>query len=223
MRNDSFSVIMKIFLIFFVCFSVLLVSGCHVISFIFDSQSSGCYENQTFSVSETKINLWNTFSQFFNFSIMCVINPPAFAAAPVQGWEALCKKASEKVEGSKLTVKWSAEFQPQAIGWVGSLQCTKVSSGISSITIDRVGRGEIPNQLLIVPKDTSLKPQVLDISTNQRELDFSTQKIDADGVWIWGNTLKSYCKDGCGNEQANEINISYHHGGKFIFKGGEFS
>ena len=198
------------------------ISGCDPTSLTFNSQSPSCYGNPTSSLSEIKINLWNTFSQFFNSSIICVISTPVFAAPPAQGWGELCRKASEKsekVEGPKLTVKWSAEFQPQAIGWVGSLQCTQVSSSVSSVTIDRMGRGEIPSRLLIVPKDTSLQPQVLDISASQKELNFSTQKINAGETWVWGNTLKSHCRDGCRNEQANEINISYHQGGKFIFEG----
>ena len=211
-------VTIKILLIFFIC-SVLFISGCDPTSITFNSQSSSCDGKQTFSMSEIKTNFWNTFSQFFNSSIICVISTPVFAAAPTQGWGELCKKASKKVEGPKLTVKWSAKFQPQAIGWVGSLQCTQISSSVNSVIIDRVGRGKIPSQLLVVPKNTSLQPQVLDISTSQKELNFSTQKINASDMWVWGNTLKSHCRDGCGNEQANEINISYHQGGKFIFKG----
>ena len=188
--------ISKILLIFFLC-NVLLISGCHSLLQIANSH----------------------ISYFFNFSIAYTINATAFAAPPIQGWKELCKGASQKMEGPKLTVKWSGNAQPLAIGWIGSMKYTKVSSKVSFITIDRVGLGKVPSQLLIVPKDNGFQPKVLDISENQKELNFSTRKISADEVWLWGNTLKSHCRNGCENEQAHEINVSYHQSGRFISKG----
>ena len=212
------SAIGRIFLSLFIC-SILFISGCYPSSQTFNSYSSSCDEQQTVSTSEINMDLWKDFTQFLSFSIACIVSVTAFATAPEQGWEELCKGASKKMEGPKLTVKWSAKSQPQAIGWIGSTQCTKVSSKITSITIERVGIGELPNRLLIVPKDNSLQPKVLDILENQKELNFSTQKISADEVWLWGNTLKSHCRDGCRNEQANEIMVTYHQSRRFISEG----
>ena len=211
------SAIGRTFLSLFIC-SILFISGCYPLSQPFSSYSLSCDEKQTVSISVIKMDLWKDFTHFLSFSTACIVSVTAFAAAPEQGWEELCKGASKKMEGPKLTIKWSDKSQPQAIGWIGSTQCTKISSKITSITIERIGIGELPNRLLVVPQNTSLQPKILDISKSQKELNFSTEKIGADEIWLWGNTLKSPCKDGCRNEQANEINVSYHQSGRFISK-----
>ena len=118
----------------------------------------------------------------------------AFAAQADPGY---CDQY-QKTEGPKLTITWEANAKPQAVGWLGSTSCTKVSLIAKQITIKRVGFGKIPNQLLVVPRNRSLQPKILDISANQKKVHFSTKKIASNEIWLWGNTLKSPCeKEGC--------------------------
>ena len=156
------------------------------------SGSSSCHENQM--TLDVMVRSLKGFLKTLVCTKTLVLIPSAFAAQAEPGY---CDQY-KKTEGLKLTITWATETQPQAVGWIGSTSCTKVPAKAKSITINRAGFGKIPNQLLIVPRDKSLQPKVLNISKNQGKIHFATEKISPDEIWLWGNTLTSPCeKDLC--------------------------
>ena len=177
-------------------FSVLMILSvfilsCSVSSTTF-SGSSNCHENQI-TVSTAVRSLKGFLKPLFCAKTLTLI-PAVFAAQAEPGY---CDQY-KKIKGPKLILTWQAGAQPQAVGWMGSTSCTKVSAKAESIAINRTGFGKIPNQLLIVPRDKSLQPKVLTISKNQDKIHFTTKKIPLDEIWLWGNTLSSPCeKDNC--------------------------
>ena len=153
---------------------------------------SNCYDNQI--TSTTILSPLKGFVKSLFCFTTSILTTEVFAAQAEPGY---CDKY-KKMEGPQLTVTWDSKDKPQAVGWIGSVQCIKVPAQADSIKIDRVGWGKVPDQLLVVPKDSNLQPKILDIAKNQKKIHFSTQKINADEIWLWGNTLKSPCeRDGC--------------------------
>ena len=142
------------------------------------------------------------------FIMLFLKSTSIFAAPPFLG---MCDNY-KKIKGPKLTVTWDILMAPQAVGWQGATTFTKVSPKARSIKIKRVGYQNIPSQLIVVPRDTSFQPKILEVSSNQMEVHFSTEKIKPNEIWFWGSLSKSPCPGTCGGPWPYTLDLRFMNG-----------
>ena len=152
------------------------------------------------------------------FIILFLKSTSIFAAPPPLG---MCDNY-KKIKGPKLTVTWDILMVPQAVGWQGATTFTKVSPKARSIKIKRVGYQNIPSQLIVVPRDTSFQPKILEVSSNQMEVHFSTEKIKPNEIWFWGGLSKSPCPGTCGGPWPYGLDLRFVNGSHFASLTGMF-
>ena len=126
------------------------------------------------------------------FTSLLFFTLPLRASQPEGGW-----KRDIEVEGAPLTITWqNKENQPAFMIWMQDCGVPKpypVSSEENKFTIPRKGVNSIPEKLLIVPNDDRLKPTVLDVPPNKKEITFNPDRIPNNEVWFWGVTPTTPC------------------------------
>ena len=175
-----------------------------------------------YSVNQSTIidnkTLCKEFLRWLIFIILFLKSTSIFAAPPPLG---MCDNY-KKIKGPKLTVTWDIPMIPQAVGWQGATTFTKISPKARSIKIKRVGYQNIPSQLIVVPRDTSLQPKILEVSEGQIEIHFSTEKIKPNEIWLWGGLSKSPCLGTCGAPWPHNLHFRSINGSHFASFSGMF-
>ena len=116
-----------------------------------------------------------------------------------------------------ITLTWEPGAKPKIIGWQGAFSCMEApSTAVKSLSVQRSWWGDKnkpPNKLIIVPNNNKLKPKILEIKENQQKVHFSTEKISANKIWLWGRLPKSPCTGvPCGGPLAHSLSLSFMNG-----------
>ena len=101
--------------------------------------------------------------------------------------------AVTRVDGDPVRVVWmNAEARPQAVFWLDDLgqavSMNVVESSAGQLTIERAGLGVLPKELVLVPTDLSRRPEVVNVTDDQKEVVSPVfQPVAADEMWFWGS------------------------------------
>ena len=116
----------------------------------------------------------------------------AYASQPEGGW-----KKDSVVEGEALVISWQdSENRPKVVAWMqysGIPQTYLVPEGASYIEIPRKGVNVISNELMVIPENNRLKPAVIDVAPDIKEVQSNPEPIPQDEVWFWGFTPPDPC------------------------------
>ena len=117
---------------------------------------------------------------------------PAPASQPINGW-----KADREVAGTPLTITWEEpQYKPECILWLQDFTIPEpfyISGKRNTITIPRKGRNKLPERVLIIPEENTLKPKIIDISSETEKITFVAERIPKNEVYFWGFTPQNQC------------------------------
>ncbi|MFH2202602.1 MAG: hypothetical protein ABIJ96_05775 [Elusimicrobiota bacterium] len=117
---------------------------------------------------------------------------PAPASQPINGWQ-----ADREVSGTPLTITWEeSKYKPECILWLQDFTISEpfyMSDETNTITIPRQGRNELPERILIIPEENTLKPKIIDVSPETEKITFVAERIPKNEVYFWGFTPQNQC------------------------------
>ena len=91
------------------------------------------------------------------------------------------------VTGDSVLVHWKAK--PRAVFWLhddaASLSAILGSSG--EIVVPRSGLGSLPTELAVIPENPRLRPKIIHVSTDQKQVEFVTEPAAGNEIWLWGS------------------------------------
>lgn len=151
------------------------------------------------------------------FLFSAFLNANAVPPAPGMG--------PKYVDGDPVTLRWEKPTQkPTLLIWMQEDSTHKffqVKKSETSSQIPRKGRKKLPTELLVIPKNASLRPKIITIPENQNNATFHTKPISRNEIWFWGRTPNSPCPHPMGTNLL-EINtrILNDSAKQTSFKGG---
>ncbi|MCR9204169.1 MAG: hypothetical protein NXH75_06305 [Halobacteriovoraceae bacterium] len=123
-----------------------------------------------------------------NLSLILLVSllPLLFSSAP--------REPIVKQKGVDLKIVLKAGHGIKFLGWNGS-PLKEVKEKQKEIILTRQGWGKLPNEILVIPKDNSQKPDIVNVNPQNKEHKFepSWQGIQKDEIIYWGQTPQGVC------------------------------
>lgn len=99
-----------------------------------------------------------------------------------------------KQKGIDLKVLLKPGHGVKFLGWNGS-SLMEIKEDQKEVTLIRQGWGTLPNEILVIPRNNSHKPDIVRVNTQNKEhkLEPSWQGISKDEIIYWGETPQGVC------------------------------
>jgi len=183
-------------------------------------------ENQESTGSKTRRNpMRNHFLRIHLVLFFLLLAQSIFSSPPPPGWV-----PEFKCEGAPLKINWEAGMKPIFISWFqppAIIEPATIAPDSAELIYPRKGVKELPDQIIIVPEDPRLAPELIPIATEAVSLHFITAEIPPDEVWFWGVTPNDPyypppdCLPRCHDVQIRQLNDISHNAqlrGSFLWR-----